>query len=43
VEEKLANVQKRPYLCGVKMKINEQLTVNNKQLIFETKNKQRKY
>jgi hypothetical protein len=29
VEEKLANVQKRAYLCGVKMKINEQLTVNN--------------
>ena len=28
VEEKLANVQKRPYLCGVKMKINEQLTID---------------
>ena len=29
VEEKLANVRKRAYLCGVKMKINEQLMVNN--------------
>ena len=31
VAEKLANVQKRAYLCGVKMKINEQLTssINN--------------
>ena len=34
VEEKLANVQKRPYLCGVKMKINEQLTID-----FRDKNK----
>ena len=28
VKEKLANVQKRPYLCGVKKKINEQLTID---------------
>ena len=28
-EEKLANVQKRAFLCGVKMKINEQITTNN--------------
>jgi hypothetical protein len=35
VEEKLAGVQKRAYLCGVKMKINEQLTID-----FRDKNKQ---
>ena len=34
VEEKLAVVQKRPYLCSVKMKINEQLTID-----FQDKNK----
>ena len=35
VEEKLAGVQKRAYLCSVKMKINEQLTID-----FRDKNKQ---
>ena len=38
VEEKLANVQKRAYLCGVKMKINEHLTID-----FRDKNKKQKY
>ena len=33
-EEKLAGVQKRPYLCSVKMKIKEQLTID-----FRDKNK----